>query len=328
MSSFNRIISGTFSGLTGNFFSVIIAILSLPIYLSFWSLDLYGTWILILTIISFLKVPIFSYQEYLGQEFLKLGKKNKIEIAKILYGSTIIMFIYAVLLIFLIFLLLNFTNLLHFIKINQSLIDEASIAIIILFSAEIFSHIVSLFMRALYPFHYYSKISWIGLIIVLTVPICQIFFVTRGFELVGLSIATFFIINFVTIIFFIYLQKLIKKEKITYIKFYFLKNLNHLKNSFYLMIGYWTNILRNEGVRLILAPLLGTIQMISYVAMKTASNFMRQIFTSFTNSLLIEFIDYINEKNKDKFLYSHTALYFIFCLIITPFAFYFKIILI
>ena len=79
MSSLNRIISGTFSGLTGNFFSVIIGILSLPIYLSFWSLNLYGTWILILSIYSILMIPIFSYQEYLGQEFLKLGKKNKIE---------------------------------------------------------------------------------------------------------------------------------------------------------------------------------------------------------------------------------------------------------
>ena len=93
MSSLNRIISGTFSGLTRNFFLVIITILSLPIYLSFWTLDLYGAWILIITIISILKIPIFSYQEYLGQEFLKLWKRNKIEISKILYGSIIIIFI-------------------------------------------------------------------------------------------------------------------------------------------------------------------------------------------------------------------------------------------
>ena len=67
--------------------------------------------------------------------------------------------------------------------------------------------------------------------------------------------------------------------------------------------------------------------MISYVTMKTASNFMRQIFSSFTNSLLIEFIDYINEKNKDKFLSSYTILYLIFCLIITPFAFFFQMVI-
>jgi len=122
------------------------------------------------------------------------------------------------------------------------------------------------------------------------------------------------------------MQKLIKKEKITYIKLNFLNNLNHLKNSFYLIIGKLANIFKEQGVRLILAPLLGTIQMIGYVAMKTASNLMQQIFSSFTNSLVIEFIGYINEKNKDNFLYSYTFLYFIFCLIITPFAFFFQIV--
>ena len=322
MSSLNRIISGTFSGLTRNFFHVAISILSLPIYLSFWSLDLYGAWILILTIISFLRIPIYSYQEYLGSEFLKLGKGNKIEIAKILYGSTIITFLLLILFIFFIFLLLQFTNLLYYFKINQSFIHTSKIAIIILFSSEIISFIVGVFTRALYPFHYYPKINWVGMIIAVTVPVCQIFFVTLGFELVGVSIVTFFTINFLNIIFLIYLLKLIKKEKITYIQFYFLNNLNHLKNSFYIMIGGLADILKNEGVRLVLTPFLGTIQMVSYVAMKTASNFMKMIFFSFTNSLIIEFADYINQKNEDKFLHSYTILYLIFCLIITPFAFF------
>jgi len=327
MSSLNRIISGTSSGISRNFFALIVTILSLPIYLSFWTLDQYGAWILILVIISILNIPISSYQEYLGNEFLKLGKRNKIEISKILYGSTIIIFIYSVLLIFLIFFLLNFTNLLYFIKINQSLIDEASIAMIIIYLSYIIGFICGLFTRALYPFYYYAKLNWIGLIIQIVLPVCQIFFVTLGFELVELSIVTFFTLNFLQIIYFIYILKLIKKEKLTYIKFYFLNNLNHLKNSIYLIIGSLAKIFKNEGVRLILAPFLGTTQMISYVTMNTANNFMRQIFSSFTNSLLIEFIDYINNNNKDKFLYTHTILYFIFCLIITPFAFFFQMII-
>ena len=77
MSSLKRIISGTISGLVRNFSNIIIHILSLPIYLTFWSIKLYGVWILLLTVVSILKVPLYSYREYLGNEFLKLGKKNK-----------------------------------------------------------------------------------------------------------------------------------------------------------------------------------------------------------------------------------------------------------
>ena len=188
-------------------------------------------------------------------------------------------------------------------KINQYLIDEAKTAIMIILVGEVIGFIGGLLTRVLYPFHYYPKISWLGLIIVVTVPICQIIFVTLGFELVGLSIVTFVTINFLNIIYLVYLTKLIKKEEIRYTKFYFLKNLNHLKNSFYLMIGNFAKMFKSEGVRLILSPMIGTVQMISYVTMKTASNFMKQFFFSFINSLQIEFIDYINEKNKDKFLY-------------------------
>ena len=326
MSSLNRIISGTSSGLVRNFFSVIINILSLPIYLTFWSLELYGTWILSLTIIAILKIPIFSYQEYLGNEFLKLGKKNRIKIAKILYGSATIVFIYGVLLFSLTIILLYSTNILHFIKINESLIYEARKVILIIFFTDIFGMIVGLFIRALYPFHYYPKISWIGLIVVVTIPIVQIFAVIWGFELVEVSIVTFFIVSFINIIYFIYIFKLINKEKINYIKFDFLNNLNHLKNSLYLIIGKLAAMFRNNGVRLILTPLLGSIAMVGYVAMKTASNFMLQIFSTFTNSLLVEFIDYINEKDEDKFISANTILYFIFCFIITPFAFFFQMV--
>ena len=325
MSSLSRIISGTSSGLTRNFFTLIITALSLPIYLSFWSLDLYGTWILIITIITILKIPIFSYQEYLGNEFLKLGKKNKKEISRILYGSAIIIFIYSIILISLIFLLLNFSNLLHFFKIDKSVVNEAKKVIIILLFADLLGVINGLYTRVLYPFHYYPKLNWIGLIIVVTIPVCQIFSVTLGFGILGLSIVTLFTENFLNIIYFIYLKKMIIKEKISFIKFNFIKNLNHFKNSFYLVIGKLTRVFRETGVRLILAPLLGTIQMISYVAIKTASNFMAQIFSSFTSSLLIEFVGYINEKDKDKFLHSYTILYLIFCLIVTPFAFFLQI---
>jgi O-antigen/teichoic acid export membrane protein len=60
--------------------------------------------------------------------------------------------------------------------------------------------------------------------------------------------------------------------------------------------------------------------------MRTASNFMKQIFSAFTNSIKIEFIDYINEKNEKYFLNTYLSLYFILSLIIIPFAFFFQII--
>ena len=325
MSSLKRIISGTISGLVRNFSNIIIHILSLPIYLTFWSIKLYGVWILLLTVVSILKVPLYSYREYLGNEFLKLGKKNKKKISKILYGSTIIMFLYGAILIFLLILILNQTDFLYYLTIDEALINDVRNALILLFILEILGFVVSLFNHALYPFHYYPKINWISLIITIVVPISQILTVVLGFGLIELSIITFLIVVSLNILFFIYILTLIKIEKINYIKFYFLKNLNHLKKSSFLMLGHFIIIFKNQGVRLILVPFLGSVQMITYVAMKTASNIMSQLFSSFANSFLVEFIDYINEKNDRAYIYSYTMLYIIFILIIIPFAFFFQI---
>ena len=87
MSSIQRIISGSSAGLVRNFFQLGLILISLPLYLSFWSLELYGIWILIISIISFIKLPITNYLEYLGHEFLRNGPKNRLEISKIIYGS-------------------------------------------------------------------------------------------------------------------------------------------------------------------------------------------------------------------------------------------------
>jgi len=326
MSSLNRIISGTSAGLTRQFFLLVITIISMPIYLSFWSLDTYGAWILILTLTSILKTPLFSHQEYLSQEFLKLGKKNRKEISKVLYGSLIVTFIYSLLLLFFINLLINYTSILIFFKIDSSLINIAKLAIIIIFTLELSNSVVSLLSRALYPFKYYPIISWLGLFGVIIIPLGQIFGVILGYKLIGLSIITFSIVNLINFFYIIYFGKCLKKEKILFIKYDFLKNLNHLKNSFYLVIGKLSVLFKEQGVRLVLAPMLGNIQMVGYVAMRTASNFMKQIFSTFSNSLRIEFIDYINEKNKKNFLYTYVSLYFIFSLIIIPFSFFFQII--
>ena len=226
--------------------------------------------------------------------------------------------------LFFVILLINFTNILIFLKIDSSQINNVKLAIFFYFLAELSNSFVALLSRALYPFKYYPIISWLGLVGVIIIPLSQILGVMLGYELVGLSIIIFSVVSLINFIYIIYFQKCLKKEKLLFIKYDFLKNLNHLKNSFYLVVGKLSVLFKEQGVRLILAPMLGNIQMVGYVAMRTASNFMKQIFSAFTNSIKIEFIDYINEKNEKYFLNTYLSLYFILSLIIIPFAFFFS----
>lgn len=325
MTSFKRIISGTISGVVRNFINLIIIFFSLPIYLTFWEVELYSIWILANTISALVLIPISCHADYIQNEFLKIGKKNKIKISKILYGSILITLIILFLLIILILFIFNTPKILNLINIKNIYLNDFKIAILFLISAEIIGCSVNLLSKALYPFNYYPKIHWIGTIAATIIPLAQIISLFYGFQLVELSIITFLILNTVSFLFFIYFIKIIKKEKIQYKKLYFKENLKHFINSLYLLIGSLFVLLKNQGSRLILVPFTGTIQLVAYIAMRTASNIIIQFYSSFSNSLLIEYSKYLNNKDKKKFIKTYIALFGLLIFLITPLAFIFQI---
>ena len=322
MSSLNRISLGALSGLGKNFTNIFVNIIALPIYLTFWNVELYGAWIIVLTIHSFLKLPALSYQEYLGSEFLKLGKNNKIEISKILYGSIFIIIIYFLVNFFLIYIIFNHTDFILLFSKNNFILEKIKIAILILYGCEILSFVNGVITRALYPFNYYPKLNFLGLIISIIIPLIQILSLSLGFKIIGLCIITAIIVNFFNIILIIYLNQLLIKEKIRFYKYNLIENFKHLKNSTFLILGKTSELFKNEGIRIILVPFLGNFLMVNYSIMKTASNLMRSFFNSILNSLIIEFIDYINQKNKIKFQNTYLIIYFLNCLIITTSVFF------
>lgn len=327
MSSLKRIVSGTISGLIRNFFNLIIIIISLPVYLSFWEVELYGIWVLIFSIVGLIKLPIFTFQEYLQNEFLKIGQSNRLEVSKLVFGSIFITLI--ILFFFLILSLIIFESLtiLNVLNVDQKYFKVIKISIFFLLSSEIIAYIVGILSRALYPFNYYPKIHWLGLLIVIVVPILQLISLFYGFKLIEVSILTFISTNFLNFIFLIYLFNLIKKENIKYKGLFISKNINHFQKSFYLLFGNFVTLIKNEGSRLIMVPFVGAIQLAAYATMKTANNMIKQLFNSFLNSLLIEFSGYINKKNKESFIKSYTFINVMLGILIIPVAFFMQIVI-
>ena len=324
MSSLKRIISGTISGLVRNFINLIIIFISLPIYLTFWDVEQYGIWVLIFSIVGFLKLPIFTYQEYLQNEFLKIGKLKKFEISKLIYGSIFLTSVVLGFILLLTIIIFEFSFTMKFLNIDEKYFNVIQISIFLILSSEIIGYITGIYSRALYPFNYYPKIHWIGLLIVIFIPAFQLISLNYGFKIIELSILTFVSTNLINFIFLFYLAKIFKKENIKYKGLFIKHNFNHFINSFYLLFGNLITLLKNEGSRLVMVPFVGAIQLVAYVTMKTANNILKQLFNSFTNSLLIEFSAYINEKNKKKFIKTYTFIIAILSIVIIPIAFFFK----
>lgn len=318
MSSIKRIVSSTSSGILSNISNFFFQIISVPIFLTYWPLELYASWIIVLSLSIFASLPVFSYEEYCSQEFLKLGKKNKNEISKIVFGSATINFVYVIFLIFLFYFLSNKNYFILFFKIDSKLIEDTIIAFLIYFSIYIFSSINAIFIRCLYPFNYYPKIQWIGFFITFLVSILQIFFVMHGVKLIGLAVVTCIIYNLHNVLLLIYLIFIFKKEKIIFKKFYFKSNFKHFCNSFYLLIGNFLDFFRSQGIRLILGTKVGANQLVGYTTTRTASNFIVSFYNSIAEILKIELIGFINKNDRKSFNNLLVYIFFIFCFIISP----------
>jgi O-antigen/teichoic acid export membrane protein len=93
------------------------------------------------------------------------------------------------------------------------------------------------------------------------------------------------------------------------------------------MIGDIFEKIKGEGVRILLLPFLGTLQMITYMTIKTANGLINQFFQAFSNAFFIEYADYLNKKDKKKFLTSYIVIYIVICFLITPSAFFLQLII-
>jgi Na+-driven multidrug efflux pump len=90
MSTSKRIISGTIASWVKILLTFIIQILLVPVYLSFWSVEVYGIWIAIQAFSSVLSIIDISHQNYLGFEFLKFGHKKVYKISRYLSSSVLV----------------------------------------------------------------------------------------------------------------------------------------------------------------------------------------------------------------------------------------------
>tara|TARA_B110000211_G_C14025669_1_gene529700 strand:- start:325 stop:1521 length:1197 start_codon:yes stop_codon:yes gene_type:complete len=229
-------------------------------------------------------------------------------------------------LIVLFILLFEYIPILELLNIDQKYFNIIKISILLVTASDIITYVLSVFNRALYPFNYYPKTQWIGLAIIIIIPASQIFSLFYGFKIIELSIVTFAVSSVANFFYLIFVIRFIKNEKIKYNGLYLKKNLKHLFNSLYLFLGSLVNVLKNEGSRLILLPFVGTVQLVTYVAIRTANNLIRKFFYTFSNSFLIEFSGYINKKDKKKFTNSYKIIYLLLSILVTPIAFIFQIV--
>src|SRR5579859_3092827 len=88
MSTLHRFLSASAAGWVRILLTASSQLLLVPIYLGHWSVDEYGCWLVVQTIVTLSAIVSTGHQNFVGFEFLKVGDKRPREF-RVLYYSAV-----------------------------------------------------------------------------------------------------------------------------------------------------------------------------------------------------------------------------------------------
>jgi len=87
MSSLNRFLSASAAAWVKILLTVLTQVLLVPVFLAHWSVEEYGCWLLIQTIVGVSSMLSASHQNFIGYECLKIGDKQPEKMRLLFYSA-------------------------------------------------------------------------------------------------------------------------------------------------------------------------------------------------------------------------------------------------
>lgn len=324
MSATSRIISGSAASWARIAVTLFSQVILIPIYLSYWDVETYGIWIAIQALVNVVSMLDKGYVDYLGFEFLKLGKDERENISKSMWSGISVIILTGLIqsLAILAFTYTNFfTSFLSEQKtVSVSIVIEARWALVFQWLGWAYcSNTTGLFFRALTVYGHYSRMAWWDTSIALLTSLLSIIVVTLGAGLLTTSIVSSLFLFLITVPRLVDIKKLMLQEQIpSRSKISLKKGIIDYQVSISLSIRYFLENFRQQGVRLILTPLVGLTNLAAFTTMRTGANVIQQGLLTITNPLLPELMRFLKEKNQQKTEASFATVWLLLVTILSP----------
>lgn len=305
MSSIKRVVSGSIASWVKIVVTFLSQFLLVPIYLSYWETEVYGVWITIQAVLSFLLILDVGHHNYIENECLRLGMPKKHKITLIMWSGGLLSFFLGLVLVTIFTILVFFTDVLllfDFKDINPILLKEATIVLLILLTVNWLTNGVGgVFTRTLYTFNHYARLSWYGVIhsISTTVPPIIAVVCNQGLLVTGIVSALSLVIYYIP--YYVQIRKLLQSSEINYVTPSFKVGWSNFFLSLVLSAQSLLLNARQYGVRLILAPLAGATALVAFTTMRTGANLALKGLGTITGPLMPELMRFLNEKHQEKF---------------------------
>src|SRR3990170_597122 len=305
MSTAARLISGSAASWVQIAVNMASQIVLVPIYLSYWDAETYGVWLAVQGIMSTLSMLDYGHQNFLAYEFLRLGGNDRIALGKYLWSGLVIGLIISLIQIALIIIFILSGTLAFLLGESgiedSSLLNSAGVALFLQgFSWMVFATSPGLIGRALAAFGYFPRAAWWGVVSATMTALVPLIAVIMGADLMITSVVLIIGAGVYSIPIYIDFFKLLKKEKIRFIKPSLSVGYTNFSKSLPLLGKSLFENVRQQGVRLILAPMSGPVGLVAFSTMRTGANVALQGLNTIVNPLVPDLMRFLHARDQPR----------------------------
>ena len=164
MSTLHRFLSASAAGWVRIFLTTFSQLLLVPIYLGHWSVEEYGCWLLIQTIVTLSTIVSAGHQNFVGFEFLKVGDRRPEELRVLFYSAVpwVLLIASFELLVLLVLVYVGFirSTIDPQRTLDAALLHQAFWSLILYSVLALLISVGGLACRALAPFGYFPRMMW------------------------------------------------------------------------------------------------------------------------------------------------------------------------
>lgn len=322
MSTAIRVISGTVASWAQIGALILTQLVLVPIYLNHWDVSTYGIWLAIQGLMGVLSMLDLGYQNFVGFELLKIGRNDVLALSKTLW-SGVAMGIAIGFFQILVIVAFIATGTLPFIFGERQISDEleyaASWALLLQgLSWMLTITIPGLLCRTLAVFGRYPRTVWWSFAHTMLVVPSPLIAVAFGAGLFGAA-ATQAIASVVYfVIFFGDLLGILKLERVRLVKPAGAIAWTNFIGSIPLIGKTVLENIRQQGVRLLLAPLAGASGLAAFSTLRTGANVALQGLNTVAHPIIPDLMRFLHARDEQRSLAAFSTLWIVVIALMAP----------
>lgn len=304
MSTAGRLVSASIASWIRIGITVISQIALVPIFLERWDHVTYGAWLAILTVYGFMTLADISHHDFLGFEFLRLGRERKADISRILSASLPFALGIGTLQFIVIGGIVGLGLQAEILGLSAQYAQLSSDVGKVLIANStvwlIFGSIWGILQRVVFPFGYFSRMSWWNVVIASVTTFAPAVAAALGANLLHAGLTLAVATAVMNVVSMADIWRLMKREGIRVHRPSPRLGGRNFLGACALMLRSALEILRNQGVRLILSPMVGVAQMATFATIRTGANVALQGIGTVTNPLFPELMRVLAARDQER----------------------------